>query len=80
LQQQGGLPGEFSDWSVSWNKNVDPRAFTADMLEGDKLSKLMSSLKGTDKQRFLDSLRIAINTGVVDPSKLPGAKVGANAQ
>ena len=80
FQKQGGQPGEFLDSSDEWNKNIDPRAFAVDLMAPDKLSKMYAGLKGNEKQKFLDSLRIAINSGVIDQSTLPGAKGAANAQ
>lgn len=65
--RSGALPGEFSKWAVQWNKNVDPRAFALDMMDVKDRAKLIGELKGAERQKFIDSVKLAIGTGVIDP-------------
>lgn len=74
FNQSGGLPGEFSSFSVDWNRNADPRAYAIDLMSPEAIKTFYGKLKGDEKSRFLDNLRIAIASGLVDPSKLPGAQ------
>lgn len=73
FEKSGALPGEFSGWAVDWNKNVDPRAFAIDMMGAGDRKKLLGSLKGQEQRRFIDSVKIAISTGLVDPAALQTA-------
>jgi len=53
--------GEKSKWGV----NQDPRAYMIDMMTPEQVKKLHDSLKGEDRKRFNNSLRAAIESGVV---------------
>lgn len=70
----GALPGEFSKWSVQWNKNVDPRAFALDMMDVKDRAKLIEGLKSAEKQKFVDSVKLALGSGLIDPASFQTAK------
>lgn len=69
----GALPGEFSKWAVQWSKNVDPRAFSLDMLDGNARAELVNGLKGAERRKFFDSVKLALAAGVIDPAAFQAA-------
>lgn len=71
--EKSGQPAQkFSGFSTNWNKNIDPVAFSVDLLDGKARKKYFSGLSKEKKQRFLESLKIGIQTGVIDKSALGG--------
>lgn len=69
-----GLPdSQFSKFASQFNATQDPRAYGIDMMSPEARAKLIGSLKGDEKARFAQSLRTAIQLGLVQP---PGAANG----
>ncbi len=72
FQSLGGRPEEFSDWAAEVNRKIDPRAFAVDLMDTEKRKKMFASMSPTDKKKFLESVRVGIQTGVIDQGSLGG--------
>ena len=65
--------GNFSDWQLDFNKNTDPRAFLIDKLSPQDRSKMINGMKPAEQKKFLNSVRLGINTGVLNLQDLQAA-------
>lgn len=72
FQKLGGTPEGFTDWAAEMNRNIDPRAFTVDLIDADKRKKMLSSMSADQKKKFFESMRLGIEAGVLDPAALGG--------
>jgi len=72
--ETSGLPeSQFSRFATEFNALQDPRAYGIDMMTPEARAKLIGGLKGDEKTKFVQSLRTAIQLGLVQP---PGATNG----
>src|SRR6185312_4341927 len=78
-QQQGmdNSPQNYSTFASQWGAAQDPRAYGVDLMTPEAKQALLSDLEsdktGTAKAKFVNSLKTAIQAGVLNP---PGAGVG----
>lgn len=72
FEESGELPGQFSKWASKWNREVDPRAFMVDLVGPKERKKIIDSLKGPSRQRFLNGVRMAIDSGLISPEAFGG--------
>jgi hypothetical protein len=70
FKASGQNPSTFTDWSDGFQKNIDPRAFSLDMMPAADRRKLLSGLKGDALKKFRDSVRTAVATKTLDPTAL----------
>lgn len=69
-----GLPdSQFSKFASQFNATQDTRAYGLDLMTPEARAKLISGLSGAEKTKFAQSLRTAIQLGLVKP---PGAANG----
>ncbi len=73
FEASGQPESQFSKFASEFNATQDPRAYGLDMMTPDARAKLIGGLKGDEKSKFAQSLRIAIQLGLVQP---PGAANG----
>lgn len=72
--ETSGLPeSQFSQFASQFNAGQDARAYGIDMMTPEARAKLIGNLSGAEKARFAQSLRTAIQLGLVQP---PGAANG----
>lgn len=65
--QNANLPDDqYSKWASKWQTQQDPRAYGFDLMSADAQQKLVSSLKGADRTKFIASLQAADRSGVVN--------------
>ena len=60
-------PDQFSNFSATWNKTMDPRAFIADQLSPTQVTSLVSSMSPSDQAKFQNTYNTAITNGWMDP-------------
>ena len=69
--QQSGLPAsQYDQWSTSWNKTADPRAYAFDLMSPQQRFGVMSGMTGGARTQFLNQVWSAAQSGLVDPGKL----------
>lgn len=69
--QKAGLdPGQYPQWLARRQQGIDPRAYSIDTLSPPQRSAFLSTLSGSAKTKFLNSVRDAISTGQIDPGSL----------
>lgn len=70
--QASGLPeAQYSKWASSWQNRQDPRAYGFDQMSPETQQKLVGSLKGPERQKFLESLQVADQNGVINRPQPP---------
>lgn len=72
----GQDPGQFTSWLAQRNQQIDPRAYSVDLLSQPQRQGFMSSLSGQAKAKFLGSVRDAIANRIIDPRALQGGVGG----
>ena len=69
--QQSGLPAsQYDQWSTSWNKTADPRAYAFDLMSPQQRGSVLSGMTGTARTQFLNQVWSAAQGGFIDPNKL----------
>lgn len=68
-----GSPDQYLKYATEFNASQDPRAYGLDLMTPENRNKLISSLKGDEKAKFAQSLRKAMQLGLVTP---PGGASG----
>lgn len=63
---------KYSAYAVQWGKNIDPVAFGVDLMEPKLRKKYFEGLTPEGKKRFRDSVKIGLQTGVIDRSAIGG--------
>jgi hypothetical protein len=61
---------DYLDWSVDWNQEHDVRGFGVEMMEPKALKSLWSDMKPAERKRFMNSVGLAEDTGLVDPDRI----------
>lgn len=64
----------FSGFATDWSQNVDPVAFSVDLMTPKARKAYFDGLSDEARARFRESVKIGIQTGVIDASALKGAK------
>jgi hypothetical protein len=72
FNKSGQAPGQFSNYAANFGKNIDPRAFAADLMPADKFKKMWTGMSDSEKTKFKESLTIARDTGVLSFGKSGG--------
>lgn len=62
-----GTPDQYLQYVTNFNASQDPRAYGLDLMSQDARKKLIEGLKGDEKTKFVQSLRTAIDLGLVSP-------------
>lgn len=58
-------PSQFNKWSTQWTKDIDPRVFVVQNMDQPAAAKMFNSLKPAEQVQFKQSLRTAIQRGIV---------------
>lgn len=69
----GQNQNQFTNFSGQWGQNIDPVAFSVDLMGRDKLKTYLSGLTPEAKQRFINSVNIGLKTGALDKSAVSAA-------
>jgi len=64
-QNSGVPPEQYGKWSAQWSKQVDPRVFVAPEMSQEDRAKMYNALKPADQERFMQSYRTAIQSGII---------------
>jgi hypothetical protein len=64
-QNSGVPPEQYGKWSAQWAKQVDPRVFVAPEMSQEDRAKMYNALKPADQERFMQSYRTAIQSGII---------------
>lgn len=64
-------PANYAKWAVNWASNQDPVAYGFDMMSPQARNAYYQGLKPAQKQKFLSSLQMATQLGLVTP---PGSE------
>lgn len=64
-QNSGVPPQDYGKWSAQWSKQVDPRVFVAPEMSQEDRAKMYNALKPADQERFMQSYRTAIQSGII---------------
>lgn len=65
FEQSGGSPDKYTQFATQFAAEQDPRAYGLDMMGPEARAKLIGGLKGDEKAKFAQSLRMAIALGLV---------------
>lgn len=76
FQNSGADPGQYSSFVAQRNQQIDPRAYSVDLLSPAQRSTFMQSLSPAAKTKFLSSVRDAMSSGMIDTSALSGGGAG----
>jgi hypothetical protein len=69
--QQSGLPAaQYDQWSASWNKSADARAYTFDLMTPQQRASTLGTMTGGARTQFLNQVWSAAQNGFIDPGKL----------
>lgn len=69
FEASGEPPSSYNQWATQFNAAQDPVAYGADMMSDADRKKYFAGLNDADRQRFLDSLRVATSLGLVSPPR-----------
>lgn len=65
---KSGLPqSQYGQWAATFNGASDPRAYVFDQMDPAQRQSLIGSLSAGDKTKFVQSLRTAVDLGLVTP-------------
>lgn len=67
FQQSGEPESNYSKWSANFNATQDPRAYGFDLMAPAQRATLIQGLKPDEKAQFVQSLRNAVQLGLVTP-------------
>lgn len=68
FDNSGEKESGYTKWANRWNTDQDLRAYAMDMMPEEARAKLIESLKGKDREKFIRSLQAAVNAGIIaDP-------------
>ena len=77
-------PDRWSDFSATWNRSTDPRAFAVDMMNPQQVSTMLAGMSPADRAKFQSTYTTAINHGwmsapawAMPPSSAAGAAAPA---
>ena len=56
-------PDRWSDFSATWNRSTDPRAFAVDMMNPQQVSTMLASMSPADRAKFQSTYTNAVNHG-----------------
>ena len=72
FQKTGLDPGQFTGWLAQRNQQIDPRAYSVDLLSPQQRQTAMAGMSPAAKTKFLGTVRDAIGSGIIDPNALAG--------
>lgn len=67
FDQQGLPQSQYGQYASQFNNSADPRAYVFDMLDPSQRADLVKSLAPSQKTKFVQSLRNAVQLGLVTP-------------
>ena len=70
LPNVAGTSAGYKTFKSNYYQNMDPRAFSIDMMTPDEIHNLKTTLKGPERAKFIKSLQAAQTVGV----QMPGAQ------
>ena len=70
FQRTGLDPGQFTSWLAQRNQQMDPRAYSVDLLSGQQRQAALAGMSPAAKAKFLGTVRAAIGSGIIDPRAL----------
>ena len=56
-------PDRWSDFSATWNRSTDPRAFAVDMMNPQQVSTMLAGMSPADRSKFQSTYTAAIDHG-----------------
>ena len=56
-------PDRWSDFSATWNRSTDPRAFAVDMMNPQQVSTMLAGMSPADRAKFQSTYTTAVNHG-----------------
>lgn len=67
FQQSGQPEADYSKWAAQFNATQDPRAYGFDLMNPSQRGTFIKGLKPDEKSKFVQSLRTAVQLGLVTP-------------
>ena len=76
FQRSGLDDGQYPSFMAQRNQQIDPRAYSVDLLSQPQRSAFIASLSPSAKAKFFNSVRDAASSGMIDTSALSGGGAG----